>query len=158
MPPQQYKRPSILHNLRGEPDQLLIIQWAGAIFLTIAIAWNATVDAYLGHELVLEPQGQELVFRPTRFKPIGPDTLLFLVAMAGGAGSLYNWRRAQDRKHEIEKIRVAPAPAPAAQQQPLSQSSGSYGYGAVARTQRTMPRPTPSDPIDTMPGDPDANI
>ena len=38
MPPQQpYKKPSILHNLRGEPDQLLIIQWAGAIFLTIAI-------------------------------------------------------------------------------------------------------------------------
>jgi hypothetical protein len=153
MPPQQpYKRPSILHNLRGEPDQLLIIQWAGAIFLTIAIAWNATVDAYLGHELVLEPQGQELVFRPTRFKPIGPDTLLFLVGMAGGAGSLYNWRRAQDRKHEIEKIRTAPAGAG----QPLSQSSGSYGV--VARTQRTMVRPTPSDPIDTMPGDPDAHI
>ena len=153
MPPQQpYKKPSILHNLRGEPDQLLIIQWAGAIFLTIAIAWNATVDAYLGHELVLEPQGQELVFRPTRFKPIGPDTLLFLVGMAGGAGSLYNWRRAQDRKHEIEKIRTAPVQ----QQQPLSQSSGSYGV--VARTQRTMVRPTPSDPIDTMPGDPDAHI
>ena len=156
MPPQQpYKKPSILHNLRGEPDQLLIIQWAGAIFLTIAIAWNATVDAYLGHELVLEPQGQELVFRPTRFKPIGPDTLLFLVGMAGGAGSLYNWRRAQDRKHEIEKTRTAPVPASAGQQ-PLSQSSGSYGV--VARTQRTMVRPTPSDPIDTMPGDPDAHI
>jgi hypothetical protein len=144
MPPQQYKKPSILHNLRGEPDQLLIIQWAGAIFLTIAIAWNATVDAYLGHELILEPQGNELVFRPTRFKPIGPDTLLFLVGMAGGAGSLYNWRRAQDRKHEIEKIRSAPTPAV----NPPSQTAGSY--------QRIRHKPT--DPLDTMPGDPDAQL
>jgi hypothetical protein len=144
---QQYKKPSILHNLRGEPDQLLIIQWAGAIFLTIAIAWNATVDAYLGHELVLEPQGNELVFRPTRFKPIGPDTLLFLVGMAGGAGSLYNWRRAQDRKHEIEKIRSNPATTVVS---PPSQTAGSY--------QRIRHKPASTDPLDTMPGDPDAQL
>ena len=141
------KKSSLLHNLRGEPDQLLIIQWFGSIFLTLAISWNAAVDAYLGQELVYHEDGT-VTARDTRFNQIGVDTLLFLVAMSGGAGSLYNWRRAQDRKYEVEKVKVqASAPNP-----PASQTAGMY-----IRNRRDQAPPS-KDPLDTSPGDPDARI
>jgi hypothetical protein len=140
------KKSSLLHNLRGEPDQLLIIQWFGSIFLTIAISWNAAVDAYLGQELVYAEDGT-VTARDTRFNQIGVDTLLFLVAMSGGAGSLYNWRRAQDRKYEVEKVKVqATAPIP-----PPMPSSGMY------IRQRRDQLPPSKDPLDN-PGDPDARL
>jgi hypothetical protein len=140
------KKSSLLHNLRGEPDQLLIIQWFGSIFLTIAISWNAAVDAYLGQELVYAEDGT-VTARDTRFNQIGVDTLLFLVAMSGGAGSLYNWRRAQDRKYEVEKVKVqATAPIP-----PPTPSSGMY------IRQRRDQLPPSKDPLDN-PGDPDARL
>lgn len=142
------KKSSLLHNLRGEPDQLLIIQWFGSIFLTLAISWNAAVDAYLGQELVYHEDGT-VSARDTRFNQIGVDTLLFLVAMSGGAGSLYNWRRAQDRKYDAEKVKAQVSSVP-----PVGNPSPSTGM--YIRNRKDIP--SSKDPLDTNPGDPDARI
>ena len=142
--PNPPRKTSLLTNYKGEPDQLLIIQWAGAIFLSLAIGWNAIVDAYLGHEIGLDPNTGAQVTLQTRFKPIGPDTLMFLLGMAGGAASLYNWRRGQDKRHDLELAQVR---APQTGSVNPSPSPGMYS--------KTRPS---QNPLDTMPGDPDARI
>ena len=139
--PAYQKKSSILHNLRGEPDQLLIIQWTGAVLLALAIIWNFAVDAYLGHEVNISENGSVSIL-PTRYRPISAETVLLLMAAAGGAGGMYNWRRGQDRRHEIERLKITPhSPT-------LTPTSGSYARG----------RNPSKNPLDTDPGDPDARI
>lgn len=145
MSPTVYRKTSILNNLRGEPDQLLIIQWAGSILLSLAIGWNAVVDAYLGHDLARDVAGV-LIFEITRFKQIGPDTLFFLLGMAGGAGSLYNWRRGQDRNHDLEKVKM----------QTPSVSQGTQTVATQIPIAYTKPKS--ANVLDTDPGDPDARL
>lgn len=143
------RKASILYNVRGEPDQLLIIQWAGSILLSLAIGWNAVVDAYLGHDLTRDVAGV-LIFEITRFKQIGSDTLILLLGMAGGAGSLYNWRRSQDRYHDLEKakMQLPQSPQTVATHNPIAYASPSKQRPVVASVNM----------LDTDPGDPDARL
>ncbi len=144
---------SILHNHNGEPEQLLLIQWMSAVLLCLLIGWNALVDAYLGHEAAYDKEGSFTEYRPTRFRPIGADTLLFLLGMAGGSGTLYNLKRSQDKKTDLERERMR-VPVPPA---PRPQGAQTYvGAGGVAVVQPQ--RPVSVDPLDTDPGDPDARI
>lgn len=123
---------SILHNHNGEPEQLLLIQWVSAILLCLLISWNAVVDAYLGHDPVYNSDGSVSDYRPSKFRPIGADTLLFLFAMAGGSGVMYNLKRSQDKKADLDRERLRVAPTP--------------------------PAPKSTNPLDTDPGDPNARI
>lgn len=120
---------SILHNHNGEPEQLLLIQWVSAILLCVLISWNAVVDAYLGYDPVYNSNGSVSEYRQSRFHPIGADTLLFLFAMAGGSGVMYNLKRSQDKKAELDKEKL-----------------------------RAAPTPKSTNPLDTDPGDPNARI
>ena len=156
------RRIGLLHNLNGHPDQLLIIQWGAAVLLTLGVTWNAVVDAYLGHEVVSKPDGG-VELQITRFRPVGPDTLMIILAMVGGAGSLYNWRRSQDRVDLRERDRGAPPP-------PVGNPTPSSGYYSRVPPPRRGPEtraatgaadgvvPRPTDPLDVDPGDPSARL
>ncbi len=97
---------SILQNHKGEPEQLLLIQWMGSVLLCVLISWNAAVDAYLGQEPVYDKDGIFVEMRATRYKPIGADTLLFLLGLSGGSGTLYSMKRSQDKRLELEKEKI----------------------------------------------------
>jgi len=79
--------------------------------LLVALTHNMAVEAWLGqprsriHE---KDDGALVVVQvPSRHAPIGWELLGLLGSLAGASGLMYNWRRGQDTKANVEREREA---------------------------------------------------